>query len=222
MSIEPYYEEPGIVIYHGEAVDILPHLPDVDLMACDPPYGLGEATKENWSRRGSYRGKLAEPTDYGDDDWDDKTVDAELMTLALSKGEHAAIWGGNFYVLPPTPSWLVWDKEINGDFADVELCWTNYGCAARLKRHMWNGMLRKGREPRVHPTQKPVDVMAWVIGLCPGDPKTVLDPFMGSGTTLVAAKQMGLHAIGIEREEKYCAAAVDRLRQGVLFGPGQL
>lgn len=112
----------------------------------------------------------------------------------------------------------MWDKE-NGDcdFADAELAWTNYGTAVRLKRHLWNGMLRKGRERRDHPTQKPLEVMSWAILKCPGEPKLILDPFMGVGTTLRAAKDLGRQAIGIEREERYCEIAVKRMAQEVLF-----
>jgi DNA modification methylase len=108
---------------------------------------------------------------------------------------------------------------MNGsnDFADCELAWTNLPQAVRLKNHQWNGMIRVGKENRFHPTQKPRDVMRWCIEFTTGI--AILDPFMGSGTTLVAAKALGRNAIGIEIEEEYCKIAVDRLSQGVLdFG----
>jgi DNA modification methylase len=116
---------------------------------------------------------------------------------------------------------LVWDKEngANG-FADCELAWTNLKIAVRMIRHMWNGMLRKNGEPREHPTQKPVDVMAWAIRQAPNNVITILDPFMGSGTTLRAAKDLGRKAIGIEIEEKYCEIAAKRMAQEVFdFAP---
>ncbi len=96
------------------------------------------------------------------------------------------------------------------------MAWTNYGGAVRIKRHMWNGMLRKGREPRYHITQKPLDVMVWAIGLCPGNPESILDPFMGSGTTLRAAKDLRIKAVGIEAAERHCEIAAKRLAQEVL------
>ena len=130
---------------------------------------------------------------------------------------YAAVFGGNYYTMPPASCWLVWDKENTGDFADCELAWTNYGTAARLKRHMWNGMLRKGKEQRIgHPTQKPLDVIKWAITKCPGEPQTIIDPFMGSGTTLRAAKDLGRQCVGIEKIERYCEMAAKRLAQGVL------
>jgi DNA modification methylase len=117
---------------------------------------------------------------------------------------------------------LVWDKETGAnDSADAELAWTNFDRAVRLKRLQWSGMIRGGMpgylyEPRYHPTQKPLAVMSWAIGLCPERPTSVLDPFMGSGTTLRACKDLGISCVGIEREEKYCEIAVKRLAQQTL------
>ena len=131
------------------------------------------------------------------------------------------IFGGNYYDLPPTKCWLIWDKE-NGDsdFADAEMAWTNLNKAVRLKRYMWNGMLRANRELRGdHPTQKPIGVMQWVISHTEGD--LILDPFMGSGTTGVACINMNRKFIGIEKERKYFDVACERIdaaaRQGKLF-----
>jgi DNA modification methylase len=196
-------------------LEVLPKLEPVDAVVTDPPYGIGEAAGKNKSRS-----KLAVSADYGNDSWDNAPVSDELMAMVVAAGHKACIWGGNYYNLGPSPSWLVWDKE-NGasDFADCELAWTNYGGAVRMKRHRWNGMLRKGKEKRLgHPTQKPLAVMVWAIELCPGSPQTILDPFMGSGTTLRAAKDLGRRAIGIELEERYCEMAAQRLSQEVLFG----
>jgi len=120
--------------------------------------------------------------------------------------------------MPPSSCWLIWDKE-NGNtaYADCELAWTNLAQAVRLKRHQWNGMLRKNKEYRNHPTQKPLDLMRWCINQAPDDVQTILDPFCGVGTTLVAAKLEGRKAIGIEIEERYASIAANRLRQKVLI-----
>ena len=208
----PYYTEPGIEIYHGNCREVLPGLGKVDLVLTDPPYGIGEAAGKNKGR-----GCIAKARDYGNAGWDNEPVNWGLLWELLTLGKYACCWGGNYYPVPPSPSWLVWDK-VNGetDFADCELAWTNYGSAVRMIKHMWHGMLRKGREDRSHPTQKPLDVMKWCITRCPNEPQTILDPFMGSGTTLRAAKDLGRKAIGIEIEEKYCEIAVKRLSQEVL------
>jgi DNA modification methylase len=198
------------------SLEILPTLPKVDAVVTDPPYGIGEAKKNNASR-----GKLAVAKDYGRANWDDRPV-SEFLPLISSVPERV-IFGGNYYELPPTPCWLVWDKE-NGasDFADCELAWTNIKGAVRLKRFMWNGMLRAAGEPRGdHPTQKPVAVMEWSIQQCKKSPQTILDPFMGSGTTGVACANLGRKFIGIEIERKYFDIACERIdaaySQGRLF-----
>jgi DNA modification methylase len=191
----------------------MPELESVDLCLTDPPYGIGEAAGKNKSRS-----RLARAKDYGNKKWDNKPIDFILLWKLLSLGKYACCFGGNYYPMPPSSCWLVWDKE-NGanDFADCELAWTNYAKAARLIRHQWHGMLRKGKEARYHPTQKPLDVITWAVNLAPKH-NTILDPFMGSGTTLRAAKDLGFQATGIELEEKYCEIAARRLQQEVLFG----
>lgn len=205
-------------LYLGDCRDILPTLGKVDAVVTDPPYGIGEA-----AGKAKTRGKLAKAIDYGDDDWDDQPIDGDLITSVRAAGRWQIIFGGNYYDCPPTSCWLVWDKD-NGanDFADCELAWTNLPKAVRRIRYMWNGMLRaNGEERGDHPTQKPIGVMKWAIGHLPEPNHTILDPFMGSGTTGVAAVQMGRKFIGIEREQKYfdiaCKRIEDAQKQGDLF-----
>jgi DNA modification methylase len=126
------------------------------------------------------------------------------------------IFGGNYFNLPPSSCWLVWDKK-NGsnDFADCELAWTNLPKAVRRIEWLWNGMIRKGSDVREHPTQKPLGVMAWALDQLPDDARLICDPFMGSGTTGVAAIQKGLQFVGIEREASYFDAACQRLQDAL-------
>jgi len=200
-------------LYLGDCMDILPTLGKVDAVITDPPYGINENSKKVASR-----GKLAAPKDYGDFDWDKAPPPDALIELIRTKGQYQAFFGGNYFQLPPTSCWLVWDK-LNGDndFADCELCWTNWPKAVRRLQWRWNGMIRQGNEERYHPTQKPLEVMKWVIELCP-KAETILDPFMGSGTTGVAAIQLGRKFIGIEREPKYFDIACQRIEQAVAQG----
>jgi len=197
-------------LYLGDCMSILPTLDKVDAVITDPPYGINENSKKVASR-----GKLAAPKDYGDFDWDKHPPSDELIELIRTKGQYQAFFGGNYFTLPPTSCWLVWDK-LNGDndFADCELAWTNWHKAVRRLQWRWNGMIRQGNEERYHPTQKPLEVMKWVITLCPKS-ETILDPFMGSGTTGVAAIQLGRKFIGIEREPKYFDIACQRIEQAV-------
>lgn len=197
-------------LYLAEAAIVLPTLPDVDALVTDPPYGIGESAGKNKSR-----GKLAVAKDYGNLTWDDKPIPQWLLECAMSKATTSIIFGGNYYLLPPTSCWLVWDKE-NGqtDFADCELAWTNLKKAVRMIKYQWHGMLRANDEPRGdHPTQKPVQVMEWALMQLPPEATTILDPFMGSGTTGVAALNLGRKFIGIEREPAYFEAACRRMAQ---------
>jgi len=205
-------------LYLGDCAEILPTLGQFDAVVTDPPYGIGESKGRNKSRS-----KLAIAKDYGDDDWDNEPITKESVDLLRNISKWQIIFGGNYFELPPTKCWLIWDKE-NGqnDFADAELAWTNLDKAVRLKRYMWNGMLRANKEPRGdHPTQKPVGIMEWVISHLPNDVDTIIDPYMGSGTTGVACVNMKKQFIGIEREQKYfdiaCKRIEDAQRQVTLF-----
>jgi DNA modification methylase len=223
---KPYYSHAGITIYHGDCREILPNL-KADLLCTDPPYGLGAARRnvmgfgDNRGRNGM-GGKNPAKRDYGDSSWDDLPVDQQLIVMARNRCKSQIIFGGNYFDLPPTKCWLVWDKlRGDTDFADCELAWTNLDKAVRRIAYRWNGFLvdPTSTDDRVHPTQKPLAVMKWVIRHAPETCEVVLDPFMGSGTTLVAAKNLGRKAIGIEIEEKYCEIAAKRLSQEVFdFG----
>jgi len=212
-------------LYQGDCRDILPTLGKVDAVVTDPPYGIGEA-----AGKAKTRGKLAAAIDYGNDDWDNEPIPPEVMAMVRAAGLWQIIFGGNYYDCPAASCWLVWDKD-NGanDFADCELAWTNLPKAVRRIKWTWNGFIRQGEmsrkagqwDIRNHPTEKPVGVMKWCIGHLPEPSQTILDPFMGSGTTGVAAVQMGRKFIGIEREPKYfeiaCKRIEDAQRQGDLF-----
>ena len=208
--MKPYYDEGGVTIYHGDCRKLLPTL-TVDVIVADPPYGIALPT--DYASRG--RGVLAQCRDYAPVFDDDRP----FSPAHLLEYKHIALWGANYFVheLPRGGSWLVWDKlRPDGiDQADAEFCWTNFVKGIRVFRHLWNGMMRASeRGTGFHPTQKPVALMAWVIGKAPNG--VVCDPYMGSGTTLVAARQLGRRAIGIEIEERYCEIAAKRLAQAAL------
>lgn len=195
-------------LYLGDCIEVLPLIDRVDAVITDPPYGINENSKKVASR-----GKLAAPKDYGEFDWDKAPPPQAIIDRMREASKYQAIFGGNYFNLPPTSCWLVWDK-LNGDsdFADCELAWTNWPKAVRRIQWRWNGMIRQGNEERFHPTQKPLGVMRWVIDLCP-KADTILDPFMGSGTTGVAAVQMGCKFIGIERDPRYFEIACRRIEE---------
>lgn len=201
-------------LYLGDCLDIMysekiGDISDEFAFVTDPPYGIGEAAGKNKTRGG-----LATPKDYGDADWDNQPADQRIIEYMLDHSESQIIFGGNYYVLPPTSCWLVWDKQ-NGtnDFADCELAWTNLKKAVRRIYWRWNGMIRRGDDKRVHPTQKPVGVMTWCIEHLPTLTDTICDPFMGSGTTGVSAVKMNKKFIGIERDKTYFDIACRRIEE---------
>jgi len=227
----PYYDVDGITIYHGDCCEVFEEwapyrrgAANFDLLLTDPPYGgvakriYGDGTTR--TNTGLFAGQPRPVTrDYEIDPvWDCLQPGALAMARALTK--HQIIFGGNYYDLPPASCWLVWDKDNAGtDFADCELAWTNLKKAVRKLTYRWNGMIQqpgRAKEVREHPTQKPEPVMVWALTHAPADVRSVLDPFMGSGTTLVAAKRLGRRAVGIEREERYCDIAATRLAQAAL------
>lgn len=132
----------------------------------------------------------------------------------------AILWGANHYAdkLPARCGWVVWDKRDgspSNDQSDAEMAWTNILTVARVFSARWSGAHRTGREQqegRLHVNQKPVALMGWCIRLA-GDDELILDPYMGSGSTLVAARELGRKAIGIEIDERHCDTAARRLSQ---------
>lgn len=209
MSLpKPYHDEDGITIYHGDCREILPHLPKVDLVLTDPPYGIGRDGKPaSTSSHGGHKG-------YEFLGWDSKPPSDDTLRLVLGAGDEAVIWGANYYpqVFSSSPGWLLWDKGQRIDQADGELAFSTRKGPLRVFTLNRVALMQDGA---VHPTQKPEALMKWCISFFP-NAQTILDPFMGSGTTLRAAKDLGRKAIGIEIEEKYCEIAVKRLAQGVL------
>ena len=214
MSLRPYYEHAGITIYHGDCREVLKAICyyDFDLVLTDPPYGIG------YNRNIKHRGVVSDPTVIGDD----VPFDPALL---LSYGR-LILWGANCYAsrLPDSKTWLAWRKTLtdgaDSQSAEFELAWANCIGRSRYFEHLWAGCYRATENgDYFHPTQKPVALMKWCIQQARYDdvpPQTILDPFMGSGTTLRAAKDLGRRAIGIEIEEKYCEIAAKRLSQEVL------
>jgi site-specific DNA-methyltransferase (adenine-specific) len=191
-------------LYLADHRDVLPGLEGVDACVTDPPYGIGFAAQPTMYARKS--GQQA-------DDWDDAAPAEDVLRIASSFGK-VAIWGGNYFGLPPSRGWLVWLKPDSApSMADLELCWTNVDQNARaFHKSVKSSALEKDMAAGFHPTQKSVALMEWTIERV-GARGPVLDPYMGSGTTGVAALRLGLPFIGIERKPKYFDIACRRIEQ---------
>jgi len=214
---KPYYQDQSVIIYHGDCRQIVPQLGSFDLLLTDPPYGIGVDKSMNKKSGKHFKGSAAPCGTYKVTNWDNQPPSRWVFEMLLSVCKKSVMWGGNFFDVAPSKGWLVWDK-LNGesDFSDCELAWTNLKTPIRKKEHLWNGMLRKNKEQRWHPTQKPVELMQWCINLA-GDVQTILDPFAGSGTTGRAAKDLGKQAVLVEMDEQYCEIAAQRMAQEVLL-----
>ena len=210
--MKPYYEHAGITIYHGDCREILPTLPDGAIVS-DPPYGMkwDASTKVRGFFPGDKRIRASAKVKWEPIAEDNKPFDPSFM---LSRKE-VILWGFNHFPQHLTKGTaLVWLKRYDDGFgsflSDAEIAWMNKGCGVYCKRDV---SMQGKSSTRVHPAQKPVDLLQWCIGFV--DAQTILDPFMGSGTTLVAAKNLSRKAVGIEIEERYCEIAAKRLSQEV-------
>ena len=178
----------------GDCLAVMPLLGRFDAVVTDPPYGIGITDSP----------RLAKSRGMGGKSWDAEPADVSRI---MALGVPAIIWGGNYFELPPTRAPLVWDKNNAGrDFADFEMAWTNLDMVAR--RYVFRPMNMDGGKQ--HPTQKPVALMEWCLGFVPSA-KTILDPFMGSGTSLVACQRMGRRGTGIEIDPDYFDIACRRV-----------
>ena len=189
----------------GDCMEILPTLGKVDAVITDPPYGINIANNPVRQM-------------HEKSDWDTSAPEPALLDLMIQQSEMQIIWGGNYFDLPPSQCFLIWDKvqPQNFSLAMCEMAWCSKKSPAKMHRQ---SVLSYRKE---HPTQKPVELMVWCVEQA-GMPETILDPFMGSGTTGVAAIQLGRKFIGIEREPKYFDIACQRIEQAVsqgkLFAP---
>lgn len=202
MLPEPFYQDDRVTLYHGDAREIVPQLGRFDLLLTDPPYGIGDRMQGGtWGAKQKY-------ADFRS--WDVAPEKAFVDAL-LSKASSCVIWGGNYFDLPPSRCWFVWRKQnAVPTMAGAELAWTNLD---RPVRAVDMPVATHNYGP---PTEKPLDLIRWCITEA-REAKSILDPYCGSGTTLVAAKREGKRAVGIEIEERYCEVAANRLCQKVLF-----
>lgn len=198
-------------LYLGDCLEVMPLLGKVDAVVTDPPYGIGMS-----GGNVGYKGF----NNFTRKDWDKETPDlaiAYIKSLAVD----SIIWGGNYFDLPPSRCYLVWDRGAGfkgRTYAESELAVTSLNANART--FTYDPLARGDYRGKQHPTQKPVALMEWCLGFLP-NAETILDPFMGSGTTLVACAKLGRKGIGIELDPEYfdiaCKRVEEAYRQPDLF-----
>jgi DNA modification methylase len=192
-------------LYLGDARLLLPSIGKVDAVVTDPPYGIGKDGQK--ASNGAHGGRKA----YDFKGWDEARPDPSMFAALLAISKDQIIWGGNYFadLLPATGKWLVWDKGQRINQSDGELAYTSRDGALRIFTQNRVALLMEGAE---HPTQKPIEIMVWSLQQVP-DAVTILDPFMGSGTTGVACAKLGRKFIGIEIDEGYFDIACERIRK---------
>jgi DNA modification methylase len=201
-------------IYNDDCFEVINNLNLNNKKIClltDPPYGILGGSK---SIGGS---KLYHANNY-DCSWDNNRLTKEQINLLISLSNKAFIFGYNYIsdLLPPTNSLIVWDKKCKNNwfdnFSDGEIIWTNINTPLRIYRHLWMGALRKGKNTkRIHPTQKPVELMGWIIENFTKNDDIIFDPFMGSGSTIIACIELNRQYIGIEKNKHYFDIAKNRI-----------
>jgi DNA modification methylase len=204
----------GVVLHLGDMREVLPGLGSGFAVLTDPPYGINIGGAKAIGGAG-----IVHPKEYGKHDWDKVGLSHQQWNLITAAADEWIVWGGNHLadVLGKSPGVLVWDKKCqNGwddTFSDAEIAWTNSLTRAKAFRHMWVGAFRdseRGANIRERPTQKPIALMQWCLGfLTPG--KCVLDPFLGSGTSGVAAVKQGARFVGVEISPAYFDVACRRI-----------
>ena len=211
MMPEPYYQDEAVQIFHGDCRDILPSIGKVDLVLTDPPYGRRITKKDN--QFGSATHKSYRATG---EKWDDVAPSQEVFTEIFRVSKRQIIFGGNYFGLPASEKWLVWDKtagmNFDNPFSKCELAWTNMSGIIDIYRFAQQGFVKDTADKRFHPTQKPTELFVEIIkDMLPID--VVLDPFLGSGTTAIACERMGIDYIGIEISPEYCDIARKRVQE---------
>lgn len=198
-------------------MDILKQLPDkcIDLVLTDPPYGIGYDNLYSKNGGTQYGKAKAPKRKYDTSNWDSEIPSKEIFKEIFRVSKNQIIFGGNYFanMFNNSKCWLVWDKHINGCFADCELAWTSFDKPVKKYDYLWNGMLQenmKHKEIRIHPTQKPVGLLKQILrdyykeGI-------VLDCFSGSGSTAIACYDLNIPFIAIEKDKDYWKASVERL-----------
>lgn len=185
----------------GDCLEVMKELGRFDAVVTDPPYGIG--IDGNNASTGGHGGRKA----HAKKEWDSHRPCDEIFRMMLDISDNQIIWGGNYFadLLPPTMRWLVWDKGQRINQSDGEIAWTSYHKALRICTMNRVELLKDGTQ---HPTQKPIKLMEWTIGFTEG---TILDPFMGRGTTLVACQRIGRQGTGIELDPDYFDIACKRV-----------
>jgi site-specific DNA-methyltransferase (adenine-specific) len=211
-------------IIEADCMDILKELPDkcVDLVLTDPPYGIGwdrenlsmhTGLRVDGSKRKIKTWANPSPSGYSTKEWDLNKPSDTLIREIQRISKNQILWGGNYFNLPISGSWIVWDKcVVMPSLSKCELAWCSIGAHIEIFRYLWAGYAKQIPEKRCHPTQKPVALFVWCLNNYSKPNDLILDPFSGSGTTAIACHKTGRRFICIEKDHEYVALSRERLK----------
>lgn len=208
-------------VYNMDCMEFMRDKPDkfFDLAIVDPPYGINHANKAGKMAGQQYGNAAAKKRDYKSKDWDNKIPDESYFIELIRVSKDQIIWGGNYMTayLEAKSGWIVWDKD-NGEnnFSDCELAWTSFECGIRMVKVTWNGMIQydmKNKEDRFHPTQKPIRLYKWLIKNYAKEGNKILDTHLGSGSSRIAAYELGFDFYATELDKDYFDAQEKRFTQ---------
>lgn len=212
-------------VYNCDCLEYMRSLPDkcFDLCIADPPYGINADVRQQNRAGKKSKGALCASKSYKQSNWDNCAPNNDLFSEILRVSKNAIIWGANHFIskIPYDSScWIVWDKDNGSNsYADCELAWTNFGTAVRKFRYKWHGMFQENmklKEVRIHPTQKPVALYAWLLDNYAMGGGKIFDPFLGSGSSRIAAYKKGYDFYACELDKDYFDAQEARFRKECL------
>lgn len=199
-------------------MELMARYPDnyFELAIVDPPYGIN-IQKMNYTQ--STKGGVAKRKDYSSvGNWDSETPTKEYFKELFRVSKNQIIWGGNYFELPLTKSWIIWDKKTedkySNDFADCEMAWNSFDKPAKIVRYLWSGMLQpnmKDKQKRIHPTEKPYQLYKWILDKYAKQGDKILDTHLGSGSIAIACHDYGFDLTACELDKEYYDKAMERI-----------
>lgn len=191
-----------------------------DLAIVDPPYGIN-IQKMNYTQ--NTKGGVAKRKDYSSvGNWDSETPSKEYFNQLFRVSKNQIIWGGNYFELPLTKSWIIWDKKTedkySNDFADCEMAWNSFEKPAKIVRYLWSGMLQpnmKEKQKRIHPTEKPYQLYKWLLDKYAKQGDKILDTHLGSGSIAIACHDYGFELTACELDSEYYEKSLQRIKNHI-------
>jgi site-specific DNA-methyltransferase (adenine-specific) len=217
--MKPYYEAEYLTLYNCDCMELMATMQakQFELSICDPPYGIGETGQRNVSGDRP-TSKWKNPTSQKYKTFDDsKPPSVKYFSELLRVSKNQIVWGGNYFTefLEPSKGWIVWNKkgDIKEHLSMAELAWSSFDRKCNMFDFLWAGFKKAVQEERIHPTQKPVKLYAWLLKNYAKEGDRILDTHFGSGSIAIACHYAKHHLTACELDSDYCQMAVERYKR---------